>query len=379
MTEHPVGTRRARRAAESGPPTGPLSGSLSLPPLPRRPPEQRPRGAAGWARWALLPGAILLLGGWVATSFVQVGSTALLATPHVLLASVTPLVTVAAIPVIARAAQQHRWVSLLAAVVAAVVPWNFVLGYASASDRLPATDTTAVRVLLINAHQGQITADDVVSAVAVNRIDLLVVTELTGTLSHDLTTKGLDGLITARYADVPELKQPGAPADAGLGVWSTAEVSDARALTGALWPAMAGRVSNADMAFTLVVGHVAPPQARGGLQWAHDLRVLREPAAEAVRTGPTVVLANLNASPWHADFRAWTSSGLVDAADALGQGLRPTWPTWSPVPLLPLDHVLVGGGVAVDRVDTVVLSGTDHRGLVVTLGVPRLTASGKGG
>lgn len=384
MTEHPVGTRRARRAAENaasggGAITGPISAITGSITLPRRTPDQRPRGAAQWARWALLPVGVALLFGWVATSFLPLGSNPLLATPHVVLASAAPLVTVAAIPLVAKAAQHHRWLSLLAAVVAAIVPWNFVLGYASASDRLPAADTTAVRVLLINAHQGRVAARDVVSAVVANRVDLLVVTELTGTLSHELTKNGLDGVLTARYAEVPQLDQPTAPAEAGIGVWSTATVDDAREVPGVLWPAMTGRVSNADLAFTLVVGHVAPPQARGALQWAHDLRALRDPAADAARTGPTVVMANLNASPWHADFRAWSGTGLVDAADALGQGLRPTWPTWSPVPLLPLDHVLVGGGVGVDTVDTVVLPGSDHRGLIVTLEVPRLASASRGG
>jgi endonuclease/exonuclease/phosphatase (EEP) superfamily protein YafD len=138
-------------------------------------------------------------------------------------------------------------------------------------------------------------------------------------------------------------------------------------------------VTSAEASFTLVTGHVVPPLTHGGTAWGRDLTALRAASAAARASGPVVVLANINATPWHADFRTFSGSGLVDAADALGQGLRPTWPTWSPLALLPLDHALVGGGVAVDQVDTVVIAGTDHRALVVTLGVPRSTSSGKGG
>ena len=53
----------------------------------------------------------------------------------------------------------------------------------------------------------------------------------------------------------------------------------------------------------------------------------------------------------------------------LGRGLRPTWPNWSPVPLLPTDHALVAG-LGVTEQTSLPIDGTDHRALSVCLAVP---------
>jgi endonuclease/exonuclease/phosphatase (EEP) superfamily protein YafD len=81
------------------------------------------------------------------------------------------------------------------------------------------------------------------------------------------------------------------------------------------------------------------------------------------------VLANLNATPWHPQFRHMVSGRLHDAADVLGRGMRPTWPGWSPVPMLPTDHALVAG-LGVSTLATIAIGGTDHRALVVEVRAP---------
>jgi len=54
----------------------------------------------------------------------------------------------------------------------------------------------------------------------------------------------------------------------------------------------------------------------------------------------------------------------------VGQGLRPTWPTWSPLPIAPVDHLLVGPGLGVADADTTTIGGSNHRALIVTLIIP---------
>jgi len=84
-----------------------------------------------------------------------------------------------------------------------------------------------------------------------------------------------------------------------------------------------------------------------------------------------VLVGDLNATPWNEQFRRLQkASGLSDAADVLGKGLRPTWPVWSPMPLSPVDHVLVGGGVGVRSVGTATVPGSNHRALVVEVTPP---------
>jgi endonuclease/exonuclease/phosphatase (EEP) superfamily protein YafD len=82
------------------------------------------------------------------------------------------------------------------------------------------------------------------------------------------------------------------------------------------------------------------------------------------------VLTNLNATPWNAQFRWVVSGRLHDSADVLGRGLRPTWPNWSPVPLLPTDHALVAG-LGVTELSALPIEGSDHRALSVGLLVPK--------
>ncbi len=284
-------------------------------------------------------------------------------------AGAAPLATVGAVALIALTALRWRSVSgvvtLVVSILAAAVPWIFLVPYGSGSPTLP-PGSPVVRAMLVNAHNGRAGARDIAAAATANRIDLLVVTELSGQLAHDLAVAGLDKVVTARWVRVPG--QDGAPTDpeAGMGIWSRGELTGVREVTGTQWPAVRASVAGAHP-LTVVAGHVTAP-VHGGARWAGDLAALR--AAGAAETGPLLVLANLNATPWHADFRRFGDAGLIDAADVLGSGLRPTWPSWSPLAVLPLDHALVGGGVDVAAVDTVVIGGSDHRGLIVELRLP---------
>jgi endonuclease/exonuclease/phosphatase (EEP) superfamily protein YafD len=155
-----------------------------------------------------------------------------------------------------------------------------------------------------------------------------------------------------------------------MGIWLRTGITlvEEHPVGGMQWPAASCRVRAGTSTFTVITGHVAPPWPADGRRWAEELAVLRQ--ATEHTSGSRVVVANLNAKPWHADFRRFGASGIRDVADVLGQGPRPTWPTWSLIPLLPLDHIMVTGDVGVDTVHGVVIGGSDHRGLVATLRVP---------
>jgi len=383
MTE--LGPRRARRGSQvpgaelpRQVPGADLPRQESRRPrsAPRRPAPARPAGLAGWSRWLVLPAGCLLLAAWAASCVVPALRWDALATVVASLAAIAPLAAVAAVPLVTVAVRRRRWFSAGAAVLAGLFPWWFALGYAASSDTPVAAGGTAVHLMIVDARQGQADAAGVVAAVASGHADLLVVTELSGTLAHDLTAAGLDALVQARSVQLPGQALAADVPEAGLGVWSRFPVDAVREISGTQWPALTARVVADGAAFTLITGHVAPPMPDGGVRWAQDLAVLRAQAAAAQAApgrpggGPVVLLGNLNATPWHADFRRFASVGLQDAGDSLGQGLRPTWPTWSPFPLLPLDHALVGGGIRVEAVDTVIIGGTDHRALLVTLRIP---------
>jgi endonuclease/exonuclease/phosphatase (EEP) superfamily protein YafD len=359
-------TRRERRRAESE--SAAASVSRTARSVATRQPAPSQRSLLGHA---LPPLLALLLTLWTLTCLVGVASTGLsglAATGVATLASAAPLVTLLAVAVVTLAARRRSWVAVVLASLAGLMPWVFVAPYASGDDAPTAAGAATLRVMVINAHQGRASAHDIVAATTGNEVDLLVVTELSGQLAHDLTAAGLDRTVTARWVRLPGQDDVSSDPEAGMGVWGRVELTQAADVPGTQWPAMQAQVRAGATSFTLIAGHVAEPFPGDGQRWAQELSTLRGVAASA--NGSKLLLANLNATPWHADFRRMSDAGLRDAADALGRGPRATWPTWSPVPVLSLDHAMVGGGIGVDSVETVVIGGSDHRGLLAVLRLP---------
>jgi endonuclease/exonuclease/phosphatase (EEP) superfamily protein YafD len=217
--------------------------------------------------------------------------------------------------------------------------------------------------MLVTAQDGHADAADIADVVRSQRPDLLVVTELSAALAHELTAAGLPDGLTPRYAVVPD---GGDPPTAGIGIYSRFAVSDTRVLPGLEWPGVVTRVMVGRTPVTLVAAHAVQPSTGHLDRWRRDLTAVR--SAERIK-GPVLVLANLNATPWNAQYRWVVSGRLHDSGDVLGRGLRPTWPNWSPVPLLPTDHALVAG-LGVTELAALPIEGSDHRALSVGLVVP---------
>ncbi|HET9657203.1 MAG TPA: endonuclease/exonuclease/phosphatase family protein, partial [Kineosporiaceae bacterium] len=315
------------------------------------------------SRGPLLPLLSLLLLTWSATALGNVNGPQLVAGLLAAAAAASPLAAVFALAVAAFAVRGRRWVVTGVATLAGLLPWAFALPYAVPADATTGS-VTAVRVLVVNAHDGQADPGDIAAAVREQKVDLLVVTELTSRLAHDLTDSGLD--LTGRWVTVPEPDNP-LPVRAGLGIWSRLGMSGFTPVPGTRWPAVRAKVDTGHGTLTVIAGHVVPPGLGTSGTWAADLAALH---AAAQVPGPVAVLGGLNGTPWNAQFRAAAGGHLRDAGNVLGHGIRPTWPSWLGIPLLPLDHVLVGGRVGVRAMDGATIDGTDHRGLLVTLAVP---------
>jgi endonuclease/exonuclease/phosphatase family metal-dependent hydrolase len=97
-------------------------------------------------------------------------------------------------------------------------------------------------------------------------------------------------------------------------------------------------------------------------------------AIEALPNGDGRILAgDFNATLDHSEFRALLDRGYIDAADAAGAGLKPTWPApprqRRALPLT-IDHILVDRRVRVERVTVVQIPRTDHRAVIAVLRLP---------
>ena len=118
--------------------------------------------------------------------------------------------------------------------------------------------------------------------------------------------------------------------------------------------------------FTLYVVH--PPSPLVSLDgWHRELDGLR--ALHRDRSGPALVVGDFNADHWHPPFRRLLAAHWNDAHHQLRRPFSASWPTdRRPVPpFTRLDHALVNDELVVRDVRNVVVPGSDHLGLVVTV------------
>jgi endonuclease/exonuclease/phosphatase (EEP) superfamily protein YafD len=81
---------------------------------------------------------------------------------------------------------------------------------------------------------------------------------------------------------------------------------------------------------------------------------------------PVVLLGDFNATMWDRHFKKLMRSGGLASARQ-GFGILPTWPTYMPFAMIPIDHVLVSEGISVTNMKTGKSIGSDHLPLIVTL------------
>jgi len=116
-----------------------------------------------------------------------------------------------------------------------------------------------------------------------------------------------------------------------------------------------------------VVHSNAPAPGTFGLWRAQLMEITDLLRARGVRG--LLMLGDFNASWGNQRFRAILDTGMTDGAAARGRALDMTWSqTMRPLPpLVRIDHVLTGPGVAVTRIVTGVGQGSDHRDLMATV------------
>ena len=87
--------------------------------------------------------------------------------------------------------------------------------------------------------------------------------------------------------------------------------------------------------------------------------------------GAVLLTGDLNTAVWGSNYRLFEeNSGLRNASRDFG--LLPTWPTFLPVAMIPIDHVLASEEVGVVTLRTGPHIGSDHLPLIaeISVGVP---------
>lgn len=269
------------------------------------------------------------------------------------------LVVLVAAAVAAVVIRRFRFAALAAALAAlnfAILDIPLTASVTAAPER-PTVGT--MRLVVANVEVGNTDFTAVRRLVAQTHPDLFGVTELTPPLARHLA-QGLRGY-RSRLVE---------PRDGayGIGVYSRLPLLSARfeRLPADGPPSIVAQVRVAGKPISVVVTHVHTPFA--GSIHVRQLDAL----AAAVRSqlGRRVaVCGDFNTPPWSGPLRTFAADARLRDLYGGRAWAAYSWPTWSSLLRVPLDNCFLGQGLAVtdhrDGPDV----GSDHRPLVVDIGV----------
>ena len=324
--------------------------------------RERPRHDSRW-RVLVLLGAVGLLGGVVAlvAYYWTPGSVYTLAlavgSPYLVLGALAG----AALFAVAR--QVSGWIGFGSCL--AILAWS-VLVHAPlfVGDDVPAGRD--VVVMTANLRLGGADPASVVAAVRAQHVQVLMLEEVTPEETAALDAAGIGTLL-------PHAKVIAGNASYGTGLLSRYRLSAVDVRTDFGFGFLTARVAvpGTSPAPTMVALHMFGPYPQPQTpQWVRDIKHLRAVLVALPTDAPVIVGGDFNATDDVSQLRDVLASGYADAADQAGAGFTPTYPAdhwWGPV--LAIDHVLTRGAVA-HQVDSVSITGSDHRALVATVRLP---------
>ena len=152
----------------------------------------------------------------------------------------------------------------------------------------------------------------------------------------------------------------------GVAVLSKIPLRDTRLITAGDLPTAAIRVEIEVAGKPLVVIGAHPPPPLGPSLTKERDRTLASLADEARQNSTAlVVMGDFNATPWCGCMRPMYGAGLRDARRGLEFG--PTWRRTNLIIGIPIDHLLLKGGVSAAGCQTGPDLGSDHRPLLAEL------------
>ncbi len=258
---------------------------------------------------------------------------------------------------------RRGWIAVLvtALLVAAqvVVYAPLVVGEAA-----PASPAARVEVLTQNMLYGTANAHALVRRIKSSDVEVFVAQELTPQAVTALRSVGLDKLLPYSVLDAR-------PRSAGTGLWSRYPISNQQTFAREeLAGVMATLTLPEGTTFTALTLHPNAPFPQNPTAWYQDLARIRA-LLRTVPAGPVLAGGDFNATYDNARFRQILGDGWRDGAEQAGAGVIRSWPADKGIPpLVGIDHVLTRGTVATS-VETVAAPGSDHRGLLATVVVPR--------
>ena len=131
------------------------------------------------------------------------------------------------------------------------------------------------------------------------------------------------------------------------------------------YPTLIATASVNGAELTLVSSHPMIPVGRDNFAARNEQLASLAELVSAI-DGPIMLLGDLNATIWDRYYRQFeVDTGLRNARR--GFGILPTWPTFMPIGMIPIDHVLISEEISVVEARTGPRIGSDHLPLIVTV------------
>ncbi|MDQ3630701.1 MAG: endonuclease/exonuclease/phosphatase family protein [Actinomycetota bacterium] len=326
-----------------------LAGAANLRGVPSRRTVVATAFAAPWAVWGLVRALGLDLGH-----------------PVVAAISFTPYAAATAwLPVVAALLLRRRRVALVAVVAAGGLA-AAILPRALGDERIPeGANGPTLRVMSANLLFGNADMAALVRLARAQDVDVLSVQELTPQAVARLDAAGGRALFPSRVLVARS-------SAVGSGLLARLPLRDRSPEDAAVaaQPEAELRLPGAPPVRIKAVHPFPPITARQEAAWRAAIDGLPRPGAEP--DGPLRVLAgDFNATLDHRVLRDLLGDGYVDAADAVGAGLVPTWPRASTRPPITIDHVLLDERIGVRSFSVHDVPGSDHRAVIAELVLPR--------
>ncbi|WP_328461663.1 endonuclease/exonuclease/phosphatase family protein [Actinoplanes sp. NBC_00393] len=221
-----------------------------------------------------------------------------------------------------------------------------------------------LRVLTANLLFSDADPNQIVQMVRDNDVAVLAVQEFTPRGEAALKAAGIDELLPHQQL-APEY---GA---SGSGLYSRYPMLDqaSRRNAGGFQQAFATiQPPGAAPVYLESVHPLAPAHPTMFAGWSTDIRE-QLPADE--NSTPRILLGDFNATLDHKVLRELIATGYRDAADTVGKGLVPSWPSrGGSNGLVTIDHVLVDERIGVRDVEVHDVTESDHRAVFASLTIP---------
>lgn len=130
------------------------------------------------------------------------------------------------------------------------------------------------------------------------------------------------------------------------------------------YPTIVADLAIGERSLHLVTAHPTIPLG-GKLFAARNTQLRSLPELLDSDSDATLLVGDLNVSMWDVHYRSLEQASGLRSARA-GFGIIPTWPTFMPIAMIPIDHVLVSDALSVKEIRSGSRIGSDHLPLVVT-------------